>query len=1338
MEEDTVPEEDSSLLLGHVTHVIDPSNFWIQIGTEQLFEGLKQLEEEVQGFCDVVGMLVPDDANWMEDGCYVVVKSSISSNSSWRRAQIARHNIEKGSVDVFYLDYGTTEIVSLDQICAAVPAFFFAVHQHTWKCCLAGIRPIAKTWTSRGVKYFEKLVQGEETLQVSIVSYGASLMCHKIALYSGDGGDARSLAHLMLEEEVGMACDIDDVAEYAHEVERVFPECSTEDMQQGCLDASEERHRDEVEDLPSYESSPVSESSHDGQPICKSEVSSGRSVCEPAEELADETPPQSPAVTIPGFNLNTIFKTKMATADIIAQKKEDERKKTITSEMEKDLKMVQQNMEEVVVEKEEVTEWGASDYDIGKQVFKHQPDVFAQKVAVIREASGDQNWTPSMTEGHGPQKPILQELQAEAVKSEIPKTSQDLAQMTAPSTSSLQLLKLGDSPTPGERLESQLSKQLSKILDEGEIEDPGALCDQFNRVVQPGCLKEPWGLSVAIEVLLETAVTLTGPHQVTVLNVLDTYVDSANFDVRMETTLRQLESRFVKPPFGKARTYHKEFGQVLGQLLVLSRLWNKHTADMVQGFVFNTVEKWAIYNRSGYHVGLQYEKTQQMYTDCLEGVWVVAADIITDIDPSTFVRVHNWLQDKVLAQSHPREIREQVLKMLLKLSPVKVFDAEQVRPKLVSVEVQTETSSFAVPDPNSTAQSHQEDSSLFSHFDTEIEDISPVANDSLCRDEVSPGYYQCPATSLHAPDQTVTSTAAPSIPPAPAGEYSSWAKCVSSGKHKNSYIKGPTDSGLKALALQTLSGEKYVFSGKFIQDLPPRFQKHLNSQQHATEESSSGSHFCRKGEKNSEGPGLDYQTPKEVDHGDGRKDHGDGRKDRGDGRKDRGDGRKDHGDRRKDRGDGRKDRGDGRKDRGDGRKDHGDGRKDHGDGRKDDGDGRKDRGDGRKDHGDGRKDRGDRRKDHGVDDVHAGKSVFTKRGLGEFPSVRDILNSSYEQNESGSDTGSESRTRSLTPVDWWNAGTHSPKAGRSRSTKSNRMTPPASHSPDPRSLINVNAEEWVPITSPERQSSRPPLGTSPVGKSSRTPLGTSPGRQSSRTPLGTSPGRQSSRTPLGTPPGYKSSRRDVGLNLSSSSSEDMSGSWKSGLRKSRHDSSSSSIKSIVEDIFGSGDVTVPCEQGRGAESSEVEKLVVADTDTNAANTSFSVSEITSEVEDERSTVSNSNDAEYQGIPNCHMLPEYSNQYGFEDDLDEDDLDGFVLSGEGDTPSKDCGESDNSFSSCMDTGGVEEMDYMKPLRQSQEQPRQPRYSWVPGKRSCTLCGSTDHTVYSCKSKKSVII
>ncbi|XP_046557241.1 uncharacterized protein LOC124266487 [Haliotis rubra] len=1262
MEEDTIPKENNNLLLGHVTHVIDPSNFWIQIGTKELFEGLSQLEEEVQEFCEGVGTVDPDDACWMEDGCYVVAKSSLGSDRPWRRAQIARHNIEKGSVDVFYLDYGTTEIVSLDQICVAVPAFFFAVDHQTWKCGLAGIRPIAKTWTTRGVKCFQKLVEGEETLQVSIVSYGASFMCHKIALYTGEGGDGRSLAHLMLDEEVGMPCNLDDVAEYAHAVVQVFPQCPAEEIQQ---DSSEDRHRDEVEDLPSYESSPASQSSHDEQAV--SGDSSGRSVCEPSEALTDPTSPQSPAVTIPGFNLNTIFKTKMASADIITQKKEDERKKTVTSEMEKDLKMVQQDMEGATVETEEVTEWGASDYDIGKQVYKHQPDVFAQKVAVIRAATGDENWTPSMTEGHGPQKPILQEIKAEAVKAAIPKTSQELAQIMAPSTS-LQQQRVGNSPTPGERLESQLSQQLSKILDEGDIEDPGTLCDQFNQVVLPGSLKEPWGLSVAIEVLLETAVTLKGSHVVTVLNVLDTYVDSANFDVRMETILRQLESRFVKPPFGKARTYHKEFGQVLGQLLILSRLWNTHTADMVQDFVLNIVEKWAIYNRNGYHVGLQYEKIQQMYTDCLEGLWLVAADIITDIDPSTFTRVHDWLQEKVLAQTHPREIREQVLKLLLKLSPVKVFDAEQIRPKTVSAEVQTEASSFAVPDPNSTAQSHMEDSSLFSHFDTEIEDISPVAGDSRGRDEVSLGYHPSPATSLQPPDQTVTSPAAPS---APAGEYSSWADCVSSGKHKN-YIRGPTDRGLKALALQTLSGEKYVFSGKFVQDLPPRFKKHLNSQQHVTEEKPDSAHFYRKGEKNSVAPGLDYQTPKQADSG-------------------------------------------------------------------------------------------DEVKEIGGDEVHASTSMFTKRGLGEFPSVKDILNSSYGQNEVESDTGSETHTRSLTPVD---TGKHSPNEGRSRSAKSKRTTPPTSHSPDHRLALNVNAKEWVPVTSPVGQHSRVSSGASPVGQHSRTHLGrspvgrasrmlvmTSPVGQPSRTHLMTSPVSQASgthlmtspvghgsRSPLHMSPGHSSSRRDVGLNLSSSSSEDLSGAWKSGSRKSGHNSSSSSIKSIVEDIFGSGDFTVQSEQGQVAESSEIEKLVVADsnTETDRANTSFSVSEITSEVDDEQSTVTDSNDTEFRGNPKCLIQPEYTSQYGFEDDVDEDDYEGFVLSGEGDIPVKDSGEKDSSFSSCVDSGVVEEMDYMKPLHQSHEQPRQPRYRWVPGKRSCTLCGSTEHTVYSCKKKTSIII
>ncbi|XP_067657547.1 uncharacterized protein [Haliotis asinina] len=1234
MEDDTVPNENNNLLLGHVTHVIDPSNFWIQIGTKELFEGLNQLEEEVQEFCEEVGTVDPDAGCWMEDGCYVVAKSSLSSARPWRRAQIARHNIEKGSVDVFYLDYGTTEILSLDQICVAVPAFFFAVHHQTWKCGLAGIRPIAKTWTTRGVKCFQKLVEGEETLQVAIVSYGASFMCHKIALYTGDGGSGRSLAHLMLDEEVGMPCDVDDVAEYAHDVVQVFPQCPVEDIQQ---DSSEDRLQDEVEDQPSYEFSPASQPSHDEQ--AESGDISGRS--ELSKDSVEPLSPQSPAVTIPGFNLNTIFKTKMASADIITQKKEDERKKTVTSEMEKDLKMVQQDMEGAAVETEEVTEWGASDYDIGKQVYKHQTDVFAQKVAVIRAATGDKNWTPSMTEGHGPQKPVLQEIKAEAMRPASPKTSQELSQIMAPTTSQQQQ-RVGNSPTPGERLESQLSQQLSKILDEGDLEDPGALCDQFNQLVQPGSLKEPWGLSVAIEVLLEMAVTLKGPHVVTVLNVLDTYVDSANFDVRMETILRQLESRFVKPPFGKARTYHKEFGQVLGQLLILSRLWNRHTADMVQNFVLNIVEKWAIYNRNGYHIGLQYEKIQQMYTDCLEGVWLVAADIITDLDPSTFTRIHDWLQEKVLAQTHPREIREQVLKLLLKLSPMKVFDAEQIRPKTVSVEVQTEASSFAVPDPNSTAQSHMEDSSLFSHFDTEIEDISPVAGAGQGRDEV---YHQCPATSQQPPDQTVTSNAVP------AGPYSTWADCVSSGKHKNT-TRGPTDQGLKALALQTLSGEKYVFSGKFVQDLPPRFKKHMGAQQNVTEESPESAHFYRKGEKNIVVSGLDYQTPKQADSG-------------------------------------------------------------------------------------------DEVKDIGVDEVHAGKSVFTRCGLGEFPSVKDILNSSHGQNEMESDTGSESQARSLTPVD---TGKHSPNEGRSRSAKSKRATLPTPHSPDHTSALNANAKEWVPSTPPVGQTSKTHLGRSPVGQASRThlmtsPVGqasrmhlmTSPVGQASRTHLMTSPVGHASRSPLRTSPGHSSSRPDVGPNLSSSSSEDLSGSWKTSPQKSGHNSSSS-IKSIVEDIFGGrGDFTIQSDQGQVAESSEIEKLVVADSNTDDANTSFSVSEITSEVEDEQSTVNNSNNAEFQDTPKCPIQPAHTSQYGFEDDMDEDDYDGFLLSVEGDS-----GEKDNSFSSCVDSGVVEEMDYMKPMPQTYEQPRQPRYRWVPGKRSCTLCGSTEHTVYSCKKKRSIII
>ena len=49
-------------------------------------------------------------------------------------------------VDVFYLDYGNTELVSTSTLCQAVPIYFFSVNVELMKCGLAGIRPVSLTF----------------------------------------------------------------------------------------------------------------------------------------------------------------------------------------------------------------------------------------------------------------------------------------------------------------------------------------------------------------------------------------------------------------------------------------------------------------------------------------------------------------------------------------------------------------------------------------------------------------------------------------------------------------------------------------------------------------------------------------------------------------------------------------------------------------------------------------------------------------------------------------------------------------------------------------------------------------------------------------------------------------------------------------------------------------------------------------------------------------------------------------------------------------------------------------------------------------------------------------
>ncbi|KAJ8317327.1 hypothetical protein KUTeg_005231 [Tegillarca granosa] len=187
-------------MLGKVTQVIDPENFFMQIGTDDDMAKFCQFETDLEDFC--IGKNVKDFTN--PDKLFVgsLALVSTSQNGEWRRGQITRLDLDKKSADVYCVDYGTTVLVDEDNLFLDFPDFISQHPQQALKCCLAGIRPISKSWPSRAVKHFQTLTDGE--VFYTVIHYNDNGTFY-VSLYSQD--DGLSLAHKMLQEELGVPSD---------------------------------------------------------------------------------------------------------------------------------------------------------------------------------------------------------------------------------------------------------------------------------------------------------------------------------------------------------------------------------------------------------------------------------------------------------------------------------------------------------------------------------------------------------------------------------------------------------------------------------------------------------------------------------------------------------------------------------------------------------------------------------------------------------------------------------------------------------------------------------------------------------------------------------------------------------------------------------------------------------------------------------------------------------------------------------------------------------------------------------------------------------------------------
>ncbi|XP_064630567.1 uncharacterized protein LOC135489236 isoform X2 [Lineus longissimus] len=188
--------DEKMIIFIRVTQCVDPSNFSGQIGRDEDFQAFSELECAIERYC-----LDDDDVVKHDDdfGPQYYVLARQRKTKIWKRAFVMGVDREADEVDVYYIDYGMSEILQLADVIYPVPDNFLQFQQFNYVCALDAVKPLASVWISRAVTLFKELVF-EKKLEVEVVPTQPL----NITIYIGD--ERKSVADLLLEEEVAMPC----------------------------------------------------------------------------------------------------------------------------------------------------------------------------------------------------------------------------------------------------------------------------------------------------------------------------------------------------------------------------------------------------------------------------------------------------------------------------------------------------------------------------------------------------------------------------------------------------------------------------------------------------------------------------------------------------------------------------------------------------------------------------------------------------------------------------------------------------------------------------------------------------------------------------------------------------------------------------------------------------------------------------------------------------------------------------------------------------------------------------------------------------------------------------
>lgn len=136
-----------------MVHVNDPSNFYINNNNDEIYSRLDNDIYEYYAQHESLLLNSPNRVDFLKKSTVCIVKSP--SNELFYRAMILSHNDQ--SLNVFYIDYGTTRSVSISNTFPFLKEFCY-LPPYCIACTLQSIKPEKKDgWCSKAIDMFNKL-----------------------------------------------------------------------------------------------------------------------------------------------------------------------------------------------------------------------------------------------------------------------------------------------------------------------------------------------------------------------------------------------------------------------------------------------------------------------------------------------------------------------------------------------------------------------------------------------------------------------------------------------------------------------------------------------------------------------------------------------------------------------------------------------------------------------------------------------------------------------------------------------------------------------------------------------------------------------------------------------------------------------------------------------------------------------------------------------------------------------------------------------------------------------------------------------------------------------------